>query len=80
MAFLLKPSDAALDLSNKEDRMLFKDGTKGLSKDPKLTGEKEKFNDFRKLIRERIEKVRLMEALDVLTEWEAGADPKNPIK
>eukprot|EP00957_Ditylum_brightwellii_P143006 10896328-Ditylum_brightwellii.AAC.1 len=80
MAFLLNPFDATLDLSDKEDRKLFKAGTKGLSNSIKLTGEKEKFNNFRKLIGERIRKVRLMEALDVLTKWEAGADPKNPTK
>eukprot|EP00957_Ditylum_brightwellii_P188972 14385588-Ditylum_brightwellii.AAC.1 len=54
MAFLLNPFDAALNLSNKEDRKLFKAGTKGLSNNLKLTGKKEKFNGFRKLIGERI--------------------------
>eukprot|EP00957_Ditylum_brightwellii_P030456 2306416-Ditylum_brightwellii.AAC.1 len=64
MAFLLNPLDATLDLSDKENRKLFKAGTKGLSDDLKLTGEEEKFNGFRKLIGERIRKVRLMEALN----------------
>eukprot|EP00957_Ditylum_brightwellii_P132423 10097870-Ditylum_brightwellii.AAC.1 len=80
MAFLINPFDTSLNLSNKEGRKLFKAGTKGLSYDLKLTREKEKFNNFRKLIREKIQRVRLMEALDILTKWEAGADPKNLIK
>eukprot|EP00957_Ditylum_brightwellii_P035900 2720718-Ditylum_brightwellii.AAC.1 len=80
MTFLLNPFDAALNLSNKEDRKLFEAGTKELSDDLKLTGNKEKFNNFRKLISKRTQKVRLMEALDALTKREAGADPNNLIK
>eukprot|EP00957_Ditylum_brightwellii_P026319 1990564-Ditylum_brightwellii.AAC.1 len=80
MALLLDPFNTTLDLSGKEDRKLFKADTKGPSDDLKITGEKEKFNDFRNRIRERIRKVRLMEALDILTKWESKADPKNPTK
>eukprot|EP00957_Ditylum_brightwellii_P038445 2906116-Ditylum_brightwellii.AAC.1 len=69
-----------MNLSNKEDKKLFDAGTKGLSDDLNLTDKKERFNNFRNLVDKRIQKVRLIEALNVSTKWEVGVDTKNPMK
>ena len=50
MAFLLNLYDATLDLSDKEDRKLYESGYKGLHKDQRFNGSKEKFREFAKLL------------------------------
>eukprot|EP00957_Ditylum_brightwellii_P037466 2833797-Ditylum_brightwellii.AAC.1 len=65
MAFILNPYDAILDLSNKEDRKMFKLGMKGLEEKQRFNGRKEAFNDFSKLIGHKMKEVRVLEALEV---------------
>ena len=67
MLFILNPFDTNLDLTNKEDRKLFESGTKGLPSELKLSGDKERFKNFRKLIGDRVRNVRLMEVFEVVT-------------
>ena len=50
MLFILNLFDTKLDLANKEDRNIFESGTKGLPNGFQLVGDKEIFNDFRKII------------------------------
>ena len=80
MPFILNPYDNPLDLSNKEGRRLYEEATKGLDDTLKLKGSKDEFNDFRKLIGERIRSVRLAEAFQIVIEWETGATPRNAKK
>ena len=70
--FLLNPYDACLDLSSKDDRKLYHDACKGLT-DNKFDGKKENFNDFIKLIENEFQKTRVMEALEITTEWDISA-------
>eukprot|EP00957_Ditylum_brightwellii_P136296 10394663-Ditylum_brightwellii.AAC.1 len=79
MAFILNPYDATLDLSDKEDRKMFKIRTKGLEESQRFNGKKGSFNDFAKLIGHKMKEIRVLEALDVATEWDDPA-PSNATK
>lgn len=71
MAFLINPYDADLNLADKEDRKLFKDGCAGLKEADLFDGKKENYVNFTKLLENEIESVRLMECLIIPTEWVA---------
>ena len=71
--FLLNPYDASLDLSNKDDRKLYHDACKGLPEKCQFDGKKENFQDFIKLIEKEFKKTRVMEALEISTEWDDSA-------
>ena len=68
-SFLLNPYDATLDLSNKEDHKLFQDACKGLKGKDLFGGERDKYNDFVKLIESEFNSTRMMEALNIATKW-----------
>ena len=74
MAFLINPYDADLNLSDKEDRKLFKDGCVGLKEADLFDGKKENYVNFTKLLEKELESVRLMECLKIPTEWVAGGN------
>eukprot|EP00957_Ditylum_brightwellii_P208060 15355667-Ditylum_brightwellii.AAC.1 len=71
MSFILNPYDNALDLSDKDDRKLSKTRYKGLESAQRFDGRKESFNNFAKVVSHQIKKVRLTEALEIATDWDA---------
>ena len=71
MAFLINPYDADLNLADKDDRKLFKDGCVGLKEADLFDGKKENYVNFTKLLENELETVRLMECLKIPTEWVA---------
>ena len=74
MAFLINPYDADLNLADKDDRKLFKDGCAGLKEADLFDGKKENYVNFTKLLENELESVRLMECLKIPTEWVAGGN------
>ena len=68
-AFLLNPYDGDLDLNDKEDRKLFKDGCVGLKEKDLFDGKKQNYTNFCKLLEPELESVRLMECMTIPTEW-----------
>ena len=75
MAFITNPYDATLDLTNREDRKLFQEGSKGLKEDDKFAGKKVKYNTFAKLMGKSFEDVKVMSTLTIPTVWdEKNAD------
>ena len=72
MAFVLNPYDGDLDLSDKDDRKLFKDGCIGLKEGDLFDGKKQNYVNFTKLLEKELESVRLMECLSIPTKWVAG--------
>jgi len=79
--FLTNPYDAPLDLGDKDDRKLFKEGCKGLCEKDMFTGTKKGYGNFVKLIKTDFESTRTMEALKVCTKWDTagGTDKTNRI-
>ena len=73
MAFLLNPYEADLDLSDKEDRKLFAEASKGLKDGNLFDGKRENFSTFSKLIEKEFHDVRIMQCLNVPTLWNVGA-------
>ena len=73
MAFILNPYEANLDLTDKDDRKLFADASKGLKDDNLFDGKRENFAKFSKLIEKEFNDVRVMKCLSVPTEWDVGA-------
>eukprot|EP00957_Ditylum_brightwellii_P012462 941945-Ditylum_brightwellii.AAC.1 len=69
--FILNLFHQDINLTDKDDQTLFKAGGKGLDKDERFDGTKDKLLDFQKLIGERMKTNRLMQCLNVLTEWTA---------
>ena len=66
--FLLNPYDAILDLTNKDDRKLFQDASKGIvSKDELFDGKKNQFANFSKLLAKEFSDIRVMECLRIPT-------------
>eukprot|EP00957_Ditylum_brightwellii_P080734 6139767-Ditylum_brightwellii.AAC.1 len=63
--FILNLFDQVIDFRDKEDQKPFEAGGKGLDKDKRLDGTKDKFLDFQKLIGERIKTNMLMQCLNV---------------
>ena len=74
MAFLIIPYDADLNLGDKEDRKLFKDGCAGLKEADLIGGKKENYVNFTKLLENELESVRLMECMNIPSEWVAGGN------
>ena len=74
MAFLINPYDVDLNLADKDDRKLFKDGCAGLKEGDLFDGKKENYVNFTKLLEKELESVRLMECLKIPTEWVAGGN------
>ena len=74
MAFLINPYDADLNLADKDDRKLFKDGCVGLKEADLFDGKKENYVNFTKLLENELESVRLMECLKIPTEWVADGN------
>jgi hypothetical protein len=71
MAFLINPYDADLNLADKDDRKLFKDGCVVLKEADLFDGKKENYVNFTKLLENELKTVRLMECLKIPTEWVA---------
>ena len=74
MVFLINPYDADLNLADKDDRKLFKDGCVGLKEADLFDGKKENYVNFTKLLENELESVRLMECLKIPTEWVADGN------
>ena len=74
MTFMLNPYDADLDISDKDDRKLFTEGYKGVSKKDIFDGRKQNYSNFVKLIEGNLNSKRTMSALKISTKWEAGDD------
>ena len=74
MAFLINPYDADLNLADKDDRKLFKDGCRGLKDEDLFDGKKENYTNFTKLMENELDSVRVMECLQIPTEWVAGGN------
>ena len=73
MAFILNPFEANLDLTDKDDRKLFADASKGLKDENLFDGKRENFAKFSKLIEKEFNDVRVMKCLSVPTKWDVGA-------
>ena len=71
MAFILNLFEIELDLSDKDHRKIFNDGSKGLKNDSDFfDGKKENFSDWSKLLEPLFKKARLMQCLKIPTEWD----------
>ena len=79
ITFLLNPYDKELDLGTKEGSQLYGAVKKGLEKEVRYDGTKEKYSYFTKLMGKAFKTFRLTDILKVPTEWE-GTKPANPIK
>ena len=81
--FLLNPYDAELDLTNKDDRKLFQDASKGLTaKEEIFDGKKENFSKFPKLLSKEFDDIRVTECLVIPTSWHAtgtAAERRTPL-
>ena len=61
MAFILNPFEIELDLTNKDHRKIFDDGSKGLRNESDFfDGMKANFSDWSKLMEPLFKKARLM--------------------
>ena len=69
MAFMLRPYDATIDLSNREDRKLFNGGCKRLDEKQVFDAKKGSYLEFVKLIKKDFEYIRVMPALNISIEW-----------
>eukprot|EP00957_Ditylum_brightwellii_P043426 3292609-Ditylum_brightwellii.AAC.1 len=78
MSFILNLNDNTLDLSDKEDRKLFENNSKGLETALRFNGRKETFNNFLKLVSHQIKKVRLVEVLEIATKWDTRTVTPRP--
>ena len=74
MAFLINSYDVDLNLADKDDRKLFKDGCAGLKEADLFDGKKENYVNFTKLLENELESVRLTECLKIPTEWVADGN------
>ena len=63
MAFLINPYDADLNLGDKDDRKLFKDGCAGLKGEDLFDGKPENYVNFTRLMENELDSVRVMECL-----------------
>ena len=71
--FFFNPYDAPLDLTDKEDRKLYQEACKGIKNEDRFDGKRENYGGFAKLIEPQLKDVRLMEALQIPTEWNSLA-------
>ena len=72
MAFILNPYNAELNLNQKDDRKLFKDGSEGLKEKDKFDGKRENYVNFNKLMKVLFDSIRAMETLHIPVEWAGG--------
>ena len=72
-SFLLNPYDATLNLVDKDDRKLFKEGSKGLKDKHIFDSKKVNYGNFVKLIESELNATRTMDALEVCTKWDTRA-------
>ena len=79
MTFLLNPYDTDLDLRDKADRKMFTDGCQGLSTEAKFNGEREKINDFLKLIGQKLNTICSKSVFNVALEYSNPLTPM-PVK
>ena len=78
-AFFLNPYSQVLNLSYKSHLKLYSDGCKGLDKELKFDGKRENFNDFVKLISQKMSSRKVRECFNIATEWETtGTVPEQP--
>ena len=74
MVFFINPYDADLNLADKDDRKLFKDGCRGLKDEDLFDGKKENYTNFTKHMENEFDSVRVMECLRITTEWVADGN------
>ena len=67
--FILNPYDVPLVLSDKEDRELFTETSKGLKEKDMFNGKRENYGNFVKLIEKDFENTRIMESLEIAVFW-----------
>lgn len=78
MIFLLDPYDAVLNLNQKDDSKLLKDGSEGLKEKDKFDGKRGNYINFTKLMKVMLNLIRAMETLDIPVEW--TGEVKQPTK
>ena len=69
-SFFVNPYSQVLDLSDKSHLKLYTDECKGLNKELKSDGKGGNYNDFIKLISQKISNRKVKESFNVTTEWE----------
>ena len=68
-----------MNLSDNSQLKLYTDGCKGLEKELKFDGKRENFNDFVKLISQKMSNRKVKECLSIATEWTtSGTNPEQP--
>ena len=72
-SFLFNSYDATLNLADKDNRKLFKEGNKGLRDKDIFDGKKVNYGNFVKLIEIVLNATRTMDALEVCTKWDTKA-------
>lgn len=77
MEVLLNPYDQTLSLATEEGLQLYIVTKKGLEKEERYTGSKEKHSKFVKLMGKAFKTFWMMDILKVHTEWKA-TKPANP--
>jgi len=78
-AFFVNPYSQVLNLSDKSYLKLYTDGCKGLERKIKFDGKRENFNDFVKLISQKMSNRKVKECLAIATEWAtSGENPEQP--
>ena len=78
-AFFVNPYSQVLNLSDKSYLKLYTDGCKGLERKIKFDGKRENFNDFVKLISQKMSNRKVKECLAIATEWAtSGKNPEQP--
>ena len=77
MVFFLNPYDKKIDLSSRDGLKLYADAKRGLEKEDRFDGSKEKYSKFSKLMGKVFKTYRMMEIYRIPTVWEATT-PSNP--
>ena len=68
MSFLINPYDPDLNLADKDDKKLFKNGYVGLKEADLFDAEKKNYVNFANIFENELESVRLTECLKIPTE------------
>ena len=77
MSFILNPYNRTLDISTKEGLQLYINAKKGIEKEDRFDGTKDKYSKFVKLMGKAFKTYQMMGIFKLPTKWEAG-DPTNP--
>ena len=78
-SFFVNPYSQVLDLSDKSHLKLYTGGCKGLDKELKFDGKRENYNNFVKLISQKLSNRKVKECPKIMTSWEtSGTVPKQP--